>query len=79
MAFNVGTAFDKFCSNLKFTDAKLSTISTRYHSITKRINLDYWNSSSDTAHSLYVGSFGRDTLTQRKSSMQPKYISVIRR
>lgn len=61
MAFNVGTAFDKFCSNLKFTDTKLSTISTRYHNITKRINLDYWNSSSDTAHSLYVGSFGRDT------------------
>ncbi len=61
MAFNVGTAFERFCNSLKFSDAKLQTISSRYHSITKRINLDYWNSTSDTTHSLYVGSFGRDT------------------
>lgn len=61
MAFNVGTAFEKFCNSLRFSDSKLDTISSRYHSITKRINLDYWNSSSDTAHSLYVGSYGRDT------------------
>ena len=61
MAFNVGTAFEKFCNSLRFSDSKLETISSRYHSITKRINLDYWNSSSDTAHSLYVGSYGRDT------------------
>ena len=39
----------------------VSRIQTRYHQITKRINLDYWNSSSETAHSLYVGSYGRGT------------------
>ena len=38
-----------------------STISLRYHSITKAINREFWNSSSDTAHSLYVGSYGRGT------------------
>ena len=61
MAFNVGTAFDQFCKALRFSDDDRSTIQYRYHSITKRINLDYWGSSSDTAHSLYVGSYGRDT------------------
>lgn len=36
-------------------------IQYRYSQITKRINIDYYNSSSSTAHSLYVGSYGRDT------------------
>ena len=61
MGFNVGPAFEQFCSNLRFSDAKVSAISTRYHAITKRINTDYWNSFSDETHSFYVGSYGRDT------------------
>lgn len=61
MAFNIATAFEGFCKNLRFTDDAVHTISSRYHRITQRINLDYWNSSSDTTHSLYVGSYGRDT------------------
>lgn len=61
MAFTVAAAFEQFCKNLRFSDDDLETISYRYHAITKRINTDYWASSSDTSHSLYVGSFGRDT------------------
>lgn len=61
MAFTVAEAFEQFCKNLRFSDDALSKISTRYHSITKRINADYWETPSDSAHSLYVGSFGRDT------------------
>lgn len=61
MAFNVGTAFSQFCGSLGFSSGDLNIIQTRYHSITKRINYDYWGSSSDTLHSLYVGSYGRDT------------------
>ena len=38
-----------------------STISTRYKTITRTINTALWNSSSDTAHSFYVGSYGRGT------------------
>lgn len=60
-SFNVGSAFELFCKNLRFSDKEMQTISTRYHSITKRINLDYRNSSSETNYSLYVGSYGRDT------------------
>lgn len=38
-----------------------SLISSRYHTITKAINREFWNSISETAHSLYVGSYGRGT------------------
>lgn len=36
-------------------------ISNRYKRITKAINQAFWNSSSETAHSFYVGSYGRGT------------------
>jgi predicted nucleotidyltransferase len=58
---SVSDWFSNFCSNILISNSDLDTISARYHQITKRINLDYYNSSSDTTHSLYVGSFGRDT------------------
>ena len=61
MAFIVATAFERFCKNLRFSDDNLSKIRNRYHSIAKRINIDYWETSSDSTHSLYVGSYGRDT------------------
>jgi len=51
--------FRDFCSNLTVKDG--GTISTRYKNITKRLNSDYWNTSSDSEHSLYVGSYGRNT------------------
>lgn len=38
-----------------------STISMRYHTITSAINREFWNSSSDTQNSIYVGSYGRGT------------------
>ena len=38
-----------------------SDISRRYHAVTKAINNEFWNSSSDVLHSLYVGSYGRNT------------------
>lgn len=38
-----------------------SKISGRYKRITKAINMEFWGSTSETAHSLYVGSYGRGT------------------
>lgn len=38
-----------------------SKISLRYHTVTKAINNEFWNSISNTMHSLYVGSYGRNT------------------
>ena len=37
------------------------TISLRYHTVTKAIYNEFWNSTNDTMHSLYVGSYGRNT------------------
>lgn len=36
-------------------------ISSRYKRITKSINQTFWGSNSETAHSYYVGSYGRGT------------------
>lgn len=38
-----------------------TSISIRYHTITRAVNFEFWNSTSNTAHSLYVGSYGRGT------------------
>lgn len=40
---------------------KRDTVSARYHCITKAVNREFWNSTSDILHSLYVGSYGRGT------------------
>lgn len=41
--------------------ATIHTISTRYKTITKAVNRSFWESESDTSHSFYVGSYGRNT------------------
>lgn len=38
-----------------------SLISLRYKRMTKAINIAFWDSDSETNHSLYVGSYGRGT------------------
>jgi predicted nucleotidyltransferase len=58
---SVSDYFSLFCSNLRMDNNTVSAIQYRYKQITKRINLDYWSSSSETDHSLYVGSYGRGT------------------
>lgn len=60
-SISVSSDFNTFCNNLKISDSVVETIRNRYHAITKRINVDFWNSNSDTSHSLYVGSYGRGT------------------
>ncbi len=59
--------FSTFCANIQVQDG--GTISTRYKNITRRLNSDYWTTMSDTAHSLYVGSYGRNTAIQGISDL----------
>lgn len=59
--------FSTFCGNLVVVDS--GTISSRYCRITQRLNTDYWNTTSETAHSLYVGSYGRNTAIQGFSDL----------
>ncbi|MDP2709387.1 MAG: nucleotidyltransferase [bacterium] len=58
---SVSVKFQNFCSNIRITTSVASDISYRYKRITKQLNKDFWNTESDTSHSLYVGSYGRDT------------------
>ncbi|MGG1638246.1 SMODS domain-containing nucleotidyltransferase [Paenibacillus sp. NRS-1760] len=58
---SVSDYFSSFCSNLRMNDDTVEKIQNRYKQITKRINIDYWGSTSETLHSLYVGSYGRGT------------------
>jgi hypothetical protein len=57
----VGEDFANFCSNIAVKDRE--TIASRYQLITRRLNTEFWNTESYTAHSLYLGSFGRGTAT----------------
>ena len=59
--------FSTFCSNIQIQDG--GTIATRYKAITRRLNTDFWTTNSDTAHSLYVGSYGRNTAIQGLSDL----------
>lgn len=58
---SISTKFKTFNENIRIPNHYVSKISSRYKQITKRLNLDYWGYESETLHSLYVGSYGRDT------------------
>src|SRR2546423_8513095 len=59
--------FSKFCSNIQVQNT--DTISYRYKRITKQLNTDFWNTTSETSHSLYVGSYGRNTAIEGFSDL----------
>ena len=56
---SVADWFSTFCSNLVIRSTE--SISRRYKAITKRLNTDFRTTTSETANSLYVGSYGRNT------------------
>ena len=51
--------FRDLCSNILVQNTGI--ISSRYRAITRRLNTDFWDTTSETSHSLYVGSYGRNT------------------
>ena len=55
----LGDWFSTFCTKIRVQDG--GTIPMRYKAITCRLNTDFWQNTSDTSHSLYVGSYGRNT------------------
>lgn len=58
---SVAIKFQNFCSNIRIQPSVVGDISYRYKRMTKQLNKDFWKTDSDTVHSLYVGSYGRDT------------------
>lgn len=59
---------------LEPSSTKKDTISRRYKRITKRLNSDFWYSESETAHSMYVGSYGRGTAIKGISDLDIIFI-----
>lgn len=58
---SISTKFQNFCSEIRTAPSVVADISYRYKRIIKQLNKDYWSTESETSHSLYVGSYGRDT------------------
>lgn len=69
----VAENFKAFRSEYLIPSETLSSISYRYKRITKQLNKDFWGTESETAHSLYVGSFGRDTATKGVSDIDMSF------
>ncbi len=56
---SVSDWFTDFCAALQVKDTK--SISYRYMRITRQLNTDFRDTTSDTANSFYAGSYGRNT------------------
>jgi hypothetical protein len=65
----VADNFRAFRANYLIPTATVGSVSTRYKRITKQLNKDFWSTESETAHSLYVGSYGRDTAANGVSDL----------
>jgi hypothetical protein len=61
--------FYNFKNNYNIGSDLISSIGQRYRRITARLNKDFWDTNSETAHSLYVGSYGRDTAAKGISDL----------
>lgn len=66
---SVAENFKAFRANYLIPATTVVSISYRYKRITKQLNKDFWNTESETAHSLYVGSYGRDTAANGVSDL----------
>lgn len=65
----VAENFKAFRANYLIPSGTVSSISARYKRITKQLNKTFWNTESESAHSLYVGSYGRDTAANGVSDL----------
>jgi hypothetical protein len=57
----VGQRFDRFLNNINLTDDQVANGKSRRQAVTKTLNAKYWNSTSNTANSHYVGSWAKLT------------------
>lgn len=71
---SVADEFAQFRNDYLIDPETLESIRLRYRRITRRLNLDFWNSDSETARSLYVGSYGRDTAASGISDLDIAFV-----
>ena len=65
----VAENFRAFRNEYLISQTLMSSISARYKRITRRLNTDFWNTDSEVSHSLYIGSYGRDTAAKGVSDL----------
>jgi tRNA nucleotidyltransferase (CCA-adding enzyme) len=65
----VAEDFRAFRDRYLISKETMGSISYRFRRITKQLNKDFWNTDSETAHSLYVGSYVRDTAAKGVSDL----------
>lgn len=70
----VGEDFAVFKDGYNIDSALIDSISYRYKRITRQLNTDFRLTTSDTANSLYVGSYGRDTASRGFSDLDMAYV-----
>lgn len=58
---SVATRFETFLSNIALTPAQKDAGTERRESVVERLNSNYWNSSSKTNNSIFVGSWAKQT------------------
>lgn len=58
---SVTKRFTTFLNNIRLTDAQVDAGKSRRESVVKAMNGHYWNSSSSTTNSRFVGSWGKFT------------------
>jgi len=63
----IGEAFEAFCNNLKVSSGE--SIAYRYRRITNQLNFDFYGYENESYHSIYTGSYGRDTAIEGFSDL----------
>ena len=51
--------FNAFCENIRIKHS--GSISKRSRAVARCLNTEFWDTPSDTSHSLFIGSYGRNT------------------
>src|SRR5689334_11758475 len=70
----VGEDFSRFKDGYNIDASTMASISYRYRRITRQLNKDFYNTESEVAHSLYVGSYGRDTAARGLSDLDVGFV-----
>lgn len=73
MTILVAAQFEAFKNRYVLPQSTMDSISTRYKRITRQLNTDFRDTTSETAHSRYVGSYGRDTAAKGVSDVDMCY------
>lgn len=71
---SVSQMFETFTAQLQLPLAKKQSISSRTASITRRLNLDFRLTNSDSANRFYGGSYGRNSAVNSLSDVDLLYI-----